>query len=241
MLGARAAKAEAGLAHSKLPPAARDVTQRTKSRNWPRNLKWGMACGLVASFAVASGWIMEEEYTLTSVVDAPIDEVYRLLTNVSAIAEVHPHLRGITNVLSEQHYTHGAVVEWELQTSAMWAPPWPLQFLRDVKTNERVSTVAYLEPGSSARIQNVGLKGPRGKIVPFYYLHWWDLRALDEKRTRLTDYELLKGSAIKFWLSATRATVEAHTLMQANIRAWASARPGAAKPPAPSEAAAEVS
>ena len=101
----------------------------------------------------------------------------------------------------------------------------PADLLRHIKTNEHVSTVAYYEAGTSARIQNVGLKGPRGKIVPFYYLHYWDLHALDEKRTQLTDYELLKGSAIKFWCHATRATVEAHTLMQSNIRAWANSRP----------------
>ena len=53
---------------------------------------------------------------------------------------------------------------------------------------------------------NVGLKGRRGKIVPFYYLHWWQLEAIGPSRTRLTDYELLKGSSIKFWLGATMAT-----------------------------------
>ena len=36
--------------------------------------------------------------------------------------------------------------------------------------------------------------------------------------------ELLKGSAIKFWLGATATTVNAHTKMQANIRAWARTR-----------------
>ena len=145
-----------------------------------------------------------------------------MLSNVSAIAEVHPHLAGVTRIISEQRYgNHGATVEWELQTSAMWAPPRPLWFLQNLKTFEHVSTTATLDPGRAARVSNTGLKGKRGKLVPFYYLHWWHMEALSESRTRLTDYELLKGSAIKFWLGATDATVKAHTQMQANIRAWA--------------------
>ena len=151
-----------------------------------------------ASFFTASGWIMEEEYTLTTEVDAGIDDVFSLLTNVTAIAEVHPQLRGITRVLSEQRLgSHGAIIEWELATSAMWSPPWWLQFLREMKTYEHVSTTAALDPGVSGRVQNVGIKGNRGKLVPFYYLHWWQLEALGPSRTRLTDYELLKGSASK--------------------------------------------
>ena len=106
----------------------------------------------------------------------------------------------------------------------MWAPPWPLAFLKQLKTNEHVSTVATLAPGSRARIQNVGLKGNRGKLVPFYYLHMWDLEAVTATRTRLTDYELLKGSTIKFWLGSLQATIAAHTSMQANIRDWALSR-----------------
>lgn len=53
------------------------------------------------------------------------------------------------------------------------------------------------------------------------YLHWWQLDAIGPSRTKLTDYELLKGSAVKFWLGATTATVKAHKQMQANIQAWA--------------------
>lgn len=124
--------------------------------------------GLVSAFGAASGWIMEEEYTLSSEVDAPIDELFAMLTNVSRIAEVHPHLAGITRVIDERRLgPYGATIEWQLQTSAMWAPPWPLTFLKQWKTYEHVSTTAALEPGRSARIQNVGLKGRRGKIVPF--------------------------------------------------------------------------
>ena len=123
-----------------------------------------------------------------------------------------------------RHGNHGAVIEWELQTSAMWNPPWFLWFLKHVKTYEHVSTTASLLPGKTGRIHNVGIKGNRGKIVPFYYLHWWQLDALGPSRTKLTDYELLKGSAIKFWLGATATTVNAHTKMQANIRAWARTR-----------------
>ena len=59
---------------------------------------------------------------------------------------------------------------------------------------------------------------------PTDYLHWWQLEAIGPSRTRLIDYELLKGSAIKFWLGATEATVVAHTNMQTNIRRWAEAR-----------------
>lgn len=56
------------------------------------------------------------------------------------------------------------------------------------------------------------------------YLHWWQLDALGPSRTKIVDYELLKGSTIKFWLGATGATVKAHTQMQANIQAWARSR-----------------
>ena len=168
---------------------------------------------------------MEEEYSLTTEIDAPVDALFTLLTNVTAISEVHPHLAGITRVLSEQRLgPYGANIEWELQTSAMWAPPWPLYFMKNIKTYEHVATTAVLQPGQSGRVQNVGLKGNRGKFVPFYYLHWWQLDAVGPHKTRLTDYELLKGSAIKFWLGATKATVLAHTKMQSNIREWARAQ-----------------
>ena len=150
---------------------------------------------------------------------------FALLTNVTAISEVHPHLRGITRVINERrHGQHGAVIEWELQTSAMWKPPLILSFLKHIKTYEHVSTTASLLPGKTGRIQNVGIKGNRGKLVPFYYLHWWQLDAVGPSRTRLEDYELLKGSAIKFWLGATSVTENAHAQMQANIREWARAR-----------------
>ena len=112
----------------------------------------------------------------------------------------------------------------QLQTSAMWAPPSLLWFLKDVKTYEHVSTTATLEPGKQGRIVNVGLKGRRGKIVPFYYLHWWQLDALGPGRTQLTDYELLKGSAIKFWLGATAATVE-WEVFTPELPPWNSAGP----------------
>jgi hypothetical protein len=179
------------------------------------------AAALVLAVISKALWVHEEEYTLSTEVEAPLDKLYSLLTNVSEIAVVHPHLAGITSVISEEHHPAGSIVEWTLETSAMWAPPWPLGFLKRLKTQEHVSTVATLAPGVRARIQNVGLKGNRGKLVPFYYLHYWDLEAISPTRTRLTDYELLKGSAIKFWLGATKTTVVAHTDMQANIRAWA--------------------
>ena len=93
---------------------------------------------------------------------------FALLTNVTAISEVHPHLRGITRVINERrHGQHGAVIEWELQTSAMWKPPLILSFLKHIKTYEHVSTTASLLPGKTGRIQNVGIKGNRGKLVPF--------------------------------------------------------------------------
>lgn len=128
---------------------------------------YSIVCFL-AAFGMASGWLMEEEYTLTSEVDAPIDEVFAMLTNVSMIPVVHPHLSGIARVIDENRLgPYGATIEWELETSAMWAPPWPLKFLKEWKTYEHVSTTAALQPGKSGRIHNVGLKGKRGKIVPF--------------------------------------------------------------------------
>jgi hypothetical protein len=166
-------------------------------------------------------WFRDREYVLECEVDAPIDAVYGLLTNVDQIAEVHPQLRGISAVISQQYESNGAVIEWELETSAMWAPPWPLRFLKRLKTKEHVSTVATLTPGKHARIQNVGLKGYRGKIVPFYYLHYWDLVALGPKKTKILEYELLKGSAIKFLLGATEATIGAHKQIQTNLQQWA--------------------
>lgn len=167
------------------------------------------------------GWIKDSEYVLECEVDAPIDALYSLLTDVNRIAEVHPQLRGVSTVLREQHEKNGAVVEWELETSAMWAPPRCLGFLKKLKTKEHVYTVATLTPGKHAHIQNVGLKGYRGKLVPFYYVHYWDLTSLGPKKTKITEYELLKGSAVKFLLGSTEATLEAHKQIQANIRQWA--------------------
>ena len=46
-----------------------------------------------------------------------------------------------------------------------------LWFMRHIRTYEHVSTTATLDPGNSGRITNVGIKGNRGKLVPFYYLH----------------------------------------------------------------------
>ena len=197
------------------------ISHRSKPA-WQSHL-WALAA-LVLSAVSSRLWIVEDEYRLTTEVDAPVDELFSLLTNISSIAVVHPHLRGVANVISEERYDAGALIEWQLETSAMWAPPWPLSFLKEFRTKEHVSTVASLSPGQRARISNTGLKGHRGKGVPFYYLHYWDLEAISPTRTRLTDYELLKGSAVKFWLGATQATVAAHTRMQANIREWASER-----------------
>ena len=137
--------------------------QTRKPRGHWQVVLYAAGASLIA-FLVASGWITEEEYTLHTVVDAPLDDVFALLTNVSSIAEVHPHLRGVVRVIEEQRHPFGAIIEWELQTSAMWAPPWYLRFLREIKTNEHVSTVATLSPGKSGRIQNVGLKGRRDPL-----------------------------------------------------------------------------
>lgn len=104
------------------------------------------------------------------------------------------------------------------------AQPWLLGFLKDVRTTEHVSTVATRTSDEHAFIQNVGLKGARGKGVPFYYLHWWELFADGPSSTRLVEYELLKGSKIKFLLGATQSTLETHRLLQSNLRLWAAAR-----------------
>lgn len=165
--------------------------------------------------------ISEEEYVLQYELDAPVDAVYELLSNVERIVEVHPKLRGLSKVLKEKRSKYGAVLEWELETSAMWNAPWPLGFLKDLKTQEHVSTVAMLNPGEYAHIQNTGLKNYRGKIVPFYYLHWWELTALPGGRCKMVEYELLKGSKIKFILGATQATIQAHKVIQANLCEWA--------------------
>eukprot|EP00746_Dinoflagellata_sp_MGD_P014318 gnl/MRDRNA2_/MRDRNA2_131326_c0_seq1.p1 gnl/MRDRNA2_/MRDRNA2_131326_c0~~gnl/MRDRNA2_/MRDRNA2_131326_c0_seq1.p1 ORF type:complete len:286 (+),score=41.58 gnl/MRDRNA2_/MRDRNA2_131326_c0_seq1:83-940(+) len=167
--------------------------------------------------------ISQEEYVLEYELDAPVDAVYEVLSNVERIAEVHPKLKGVSKVLKEKRGPYGAVLEWELETSAMWAPPWPLGFLKHLKTHEHVSTVAMLTPGEYAHIQNTGLKNYRGKIVPFYYLHWWELTALPGGRTKMMEYELLKGSKIKFLLGATPATIQAHKVIQANLEEWARA------------------
>ena len=93
---------------------------------------------------------------------------------------------------------------------------------------ERVNTVAMRTDGAvkgtrHARITNVGMQGYRGKIVPFYYLHWWDLRTVagQPNKCHIKEYELLKGSYIKFMIGAMPATLAAHKNIQANIRAWA--------------------
>ena len=112
----------------------------------------------------------------------------------------------------------------ELTADCACAQPWLLSFLKDVRTTEHVSTVATRTSDQHAFIQNVGLKGARGKGVPFYYLHWWELFADGPSSTRLVEYELLKGSKIKFLLGATQSTLETHRLLQSNLRLWAAAR-----------------
>ena len=67
-------------------------------------------------------WFKDRDYVLETEVDAPLDAIYELLTDVERICEVHPHLRGIANVISMQREANGAVIEWELETSVMWAP-----------------------------------------------------------------------------------------------------------------------
>ena len=44
------------------------------SKPW-RLIKYSFAAVLV-SLLIASGWIVEEEYTLATEIDAPIDDVY---------------------------------------------------------------------------------------------------------------------------------------------------------------------
>jgi len=196
-------------------PSSGDWSWITYASSWP------IFPVIMALIFFALFWFKDREYVLETEVDAPLDELYFLLTDVNRIAEVHPHLAGISTVITEQHEANGAVIEWELETSAMWAPPWPLFFLKKLKTKEHVSTVATLTPGRHARIQNVGMKGYRGKLVPFYYLHWWDLTYVGPKKTKVVEYELLKGSSIKFLLGATEVTLNAHKQIQANLRQWA--------------------
>ena len=83
-------------AQAGVPTAAPTKASTPKAPYAPPRLLTYSLLALVASLLVASGWIMEEDYEVSTEVEAPIDEIFGLLTNVSAIAEVHPHLRGIT-------------------------------------------------------------------------------------------------------------------------------------------------
>ena len=78
----------------------------------------------IGALAVLIGglYIIDDDYILETRIDAPLDDVYSLLTNVSAITDLHPNLRGVHRVISETRGPTGAVFEWQLETSAMWDP-----------------------------------------------------------------------------------------------------------------------
>ena len=180
----------------------------------------GAALAVVAALL----YIHEEDYYLDAVVDAPLGAVYELLSSPQNITAIHPKLSS-SRILSQERHAAGALLEWELQTSAIWAAPFPFSLLQGLTSMERVSTVAMRQGDERARITNTGLAGYRGKLVPFYYYHWWDLTAVpgEPGRTAVREYELLKGCYLKFLLGAMDATQRTHKAMQANLIVWAKA------------------